>query len=453
MGISGDRIVQQPSAQIEQPGCAPTASAIEAALHTPAGGNYRWVICALLFFATTINYMDRQVLGLLAPYLGKTFGWNEIQYGNIVTAFQAAYAVGLLLMGGFIDRVGTRIGYAIAIAVWSLSAMGHSLATSVFGFGVARTMLGLGESGNFPAGIKTVAEWFPKKERALATGIFNSGTNVGAVVAPLTVPWVAAHLGWRWAFLFTGFFSATWLVCWLAIYRKPQEHPRLSAGELRYIQSDPVEPVTRIPWARLLPHRQTWAFVLGKFMTDPIWWFYLFWLPKYLNSTHGLSLSQLGPPLVAIYVSADVGSIAGGWLSGRLIKRGWTANRARKSTMLICAFCVMPVMLVSRIGSLWPVVGIISLATAAHQGWSCNIFTLPSDMFPRRAVASVVGIGGFGGAVGGMCIASFTGFLLQATHSYVPIFFIAGSAYIFALLVIHLLAPGLEPAKIDAAES
>jgi ACS family hexuronate transporter-like MFS transporter len=352
-------------------------------------------------------------------------------------------------MGGIIDRVGTRIGYAMSIAVWSLSAMGHALAHTVLEFGIARAMLGLGESGNFPAAIKTVAEWFPKKERALATGIFNSGTNVGAVIAPLTVPWVALHWGWRWAFVFTGFFSATWLTCWLIFYRPPQEHPRLSRSELAYIQSDPTEPATKIPWMKLLPHRQTWAFILGKFLTDPIWWFYLFWLPKYLHATHGLSLSELGPPLVAIYVAADFGSVAGGWLSGRWIKRGWTINRARKTAMLICALCVVPVMFVSRVSSLWPVVGIIGLAAASHQGWSCNIFTTASDMFPRRAVASVVGIGGFGGAVGGMCIASFTGFILQATHSYVPVFFIAGSAYLFALLVIHLLAPRLEPAHID----
>jgi ACS family hexuronate transporter-like MFS transporter len=355
----------------------------------------------------------------------------------------------LLLMGRFVDRVGTRVGYAVAIGIWSLSAMGHALASSVLGFGFARFMLGLGESGNFPAGIKTVTEWFPKKERALATGIFNSGTNIGAIIAPLTVPWVAVHLGWRWAFVFTGFFSATWLVCWLLFYRRPDEHPRLSAAELQYIQSDPVEPSTHIPWLKLLPHRQTWAFVLGKFLTDPIWWFYLFWLPKYLNATHGLTLVGLGPPLVAIYVAADVGSVGGGWLSSSLIKHGWSANRARKTAMLICALAVIPVMFVSRIGQLWPVVGIIGLATAAHQGWSCNMFTLASDMFPRRAVASVVGVGGFGGAVGGMCIASFTGFLLQLTHSYVPIFFVAGSSYIFALLLIQLLAPRLEPAHID----
>ncbi|MGH9512609.1 MAG: MFS transporter [Terriglobales bacterium] len=416
-------------------------------------GHYRWIICALLFFATTINYMDRQVLGILAPFLQKSIGWNELQYGYIVTAFQAAYALGLLFVGRLIDRVGTRIGYALAIGVWSLSAMGHALANSVIGFGTARFMLGLGESGNFPAAIKTVSEWFPKKERALATGIFNSGSNIGAVVAPLTVPWIAVHLGWRWAFLFTGFFSATWLVAWLLVYRRPEQHPRLSPAELNYIQMDRVETGAQIPWARLLPHRQTWAFVLGKFMTDPIWWFYLFWLPKFLHSTRGLTLTEIGPPLVAIYVAADLGSIGGGWLSGSFLKHGWTVNRARKTAMLICALAVTPVMFASRVGQLWTAVAIIGLATAAHQGWSCNLFTLTSDMFPKRTIASVVGIGGFGGAVGGMCFSSFIGLLLQKTHQYGLIFFIAGSAYLLALLVIHLLVPRLEPAHIDVAEA
>jgi len=442
--------VQESSSKLEPPLSAPTPSAIDAALHARAGGNFRWVICALLFFATTINYMDRQVLGLLAPLLQKTFGWTEIQYGNIVQMFFYAYALGLLVVGRFIDRVGTRVGYAVAIAVWSLSAMGHSLARSIFGFGAARFMLGLGESGNFPAAIKTVTEWFPRKERALATGIFNSGTNVGAIVAPLTVPWIAVHLGWRWAFLFTGIFSATWLVLWLMIYRKPQEHPRLSANELRYIQSDPLEPETRIPWLRLLPHRQTWAFVLGKTITDPIWWFYLFWLPKFLHETHGVTLTGLGPPLVAIYLAADFGSIGGGWLSSTLLKRGWNVNRARKVTMLICALCVAPVLFVSQVKGLWTAVAIIGLATAAHQGWSSNLFTLVSDMFPRRAVASVVGIGGFGGAVGGLCIAWLVSHLLQWTHSYVVVLFMAGSAYIFALVVIQVLTPRLQPVQLDS---
>jgi MFS transporter, ACS family, aldohexuronate transporter len=412
-------------------------------------GHYRWTICALLFFATTINYVDRQVLGLLAPMLQTKIGWNEIQYGYIVTAFQAAYAIGLLFVGGLIDRIGARIGYALAIAVWSLSAMAHALVRTALGFGIARFALGLGESGSFPASIKTVGEWFPKKERALATGIFNSGTNVGATVAPLVVPWIAVHLGWQFAFLFTGFFSAVWIVCWLVIFRRPQEHPRLSAAELKYIQSEPAEATTRIAWSHLLAHRQTWAFLLGKFLTDPIWWFFLFWLPKFLATDHGLSLIGLGLPLVVIYNVASVGSIVGGWLPAKFLKAGWTLNRSRKTAMLICAIAVIPIMAAANVQSLWGAVALISLATAAHQGWSANLFTLASDLFPGRAVASVVGIGGFGGAVGGMLIATFTGFLLQLTHSYVPIFIIAGFAYLFALLVIQFLIPNLQPADID----
>jgi MFS transporter, ACS family, aldohexuronate transporter len=443
--------VQQTSSSLERSSPASNPPRVPSPAQVGAGGKYRWSICALLFFATTINYMDRQVIGLLAPELQKMFAWNEIQYADIVQAFYVAYAIGLLLVGRFIDRVGTRIGYAVAIAIWSLSAMGTSLARSIFGFGAARFMLGLGESGNFPAAIKTVTEWFPKKERALATGLFNSGSNVGAVIAPLAVPWVAVHLGWRWAFVFTGFFSATWLVFWLLLYRRPQQHPRISESELRYIQSDPVGPETKIPWLKLLPHRQTWAFVLGKSMTDPIWWFYLFWLPKFLHETHGVTLTGLGPPLVTIYVAADFGSIGGGWLSSSLLKRGWNVNRARKTAMLICALCVLPVLFVSRVSGLWPAVAIIALATSAHQGWSANLFTIASDMFPQRAIGSVIGIGGFGGAVGGMCIAWLVGHLLQWTHSYVLVLLIAGSAYLAALLVIQILVPRLQPAPIDTA--
>jgi ACS family hexuronate transporter-like MFS transporter len=414
-------------------------------------GRYRWRICALLFFATTINYMDRQVLGVLAPKLQIIIGWNEIQYSNIVTAFQLAYAIGFVFAGGIIDRFGTRLGYAAAIALWSISAMSHSLVHTVLGFAIVRFMLGLGESGNFPSALKTVAEWFPRRERSFATGIFNSGSNVGAIVAPLTVPWIAVTLGWQWAFLFTGIFSAVWIVVWLRMYRRPSEHPRLGRAELDYIQQDAAEPTVRIPWASLLPHRQTWAFVIGKFMTDPIWWFFLFWLPKFLNTRHGLSLTELGPPLVVIYVTADLGSIGGGWLAGAFMKRGWTHNRARKTAMLCCACCVVPVVFAASVKNLWSAVALIGLAAAAHQGWSANIFTLPSDMFPRRAVASVVGIGGFGGAVGGMVIATFTGFLLQFTGSYVPVFIMAGSAYLLALLIIHVLAPRLDAAAIDPA--
>jgi ACS family hexuronate transporter-like MFS transporter len=391
----------------------------------------------MLFFATTINYIDRQVLGVLAPYLQTVIGWNEIQYGYIVTSFQAAYAIGLLVSGGVIDRLGTRIGYAISIAIWSLAAMSHALVQSVIGFAAARFALGLGEAGNFPAAIKTVAEWFPRKERALATGIFNSGSNVGAIVAPLAVPWITLRLGWHWAFLFTGFLSATWLIAWLTVYRRGGTP----------VQDD-EETASKLPWGHLLAYRQTWAFLLGKFITDPVWWFLTFWLPKFLNSEYGLTLTDIGPPLVAIYVMADCGSIAGGWIASVFLRRGWSANRARKSAMLICASAVVPVIFAAKARNLWTAVALLGLAAASHQGWSANLFTLVSDMFPRRAVASVVGIGGFGGAVAGMLIATFTGFLLQFTGSYVPLFVMASSAYLLALLVIHLLVPKLQPADV-----
>ncbi len=418
-------------------------------------GRYRWMICALLFFATTINYIDRQVLGILATdeTFKRTIGWNEAEYGYVNTAFQAAYAIGLLAVGNLMDRFGTRKGFSVAIVFWSVAAMCHSFARSAFGFGAARFALGLGEAGNFPASIKTVAEWFPKKERALATGIFNSGSNVGAIVAPLAVPFIAVTYGWQWAFIITGALGFIWLAFWLAVYRKPEEHPKLSRAELAHIQSDPLEPTTRIPWARLLPHRQTWAFALGKFLTDPVWWVYLFWLPKFLNTTYGLNITQIGLPLVVIYIVADIGSIGGGWLSSSLIKRGWSVNRARKSAMLLCAAAVVPIMFASRASNLWVAVGLISIAAAAHQGWSANLFTMVSDMFPRRAVGSVVGIGGMAGAVGGMLIATTVGLILQHTGSYLPIFIIAGCAYLVALLVIHSLVPRLESARIDAVDS
>jgi ACS family hexuronate transporter-like MFS transporter len=416
-------------------------------------GRYRWVICALLFFATTINYIDRQVLGILTTdeNFKRTIGWNEAEYGFVNTAFQASYAVGLVVVGRLMDRFGTRKGFSFAIVFWSVAAMCHSLARSAFGFGVARFALGLGEAGNFPAAIKTVAEWFPKKERALATGIFNSGSNVGAIAAPLAVPFIAINYGWQWAFIITGTLGFIWLGCWLTIYRRPEEHPKLSRAELAHIQSDPAEPTTRIPWARLVPHRQTWAFSIGKFLTDPIWWVYLFWLPPFLNKNYGLNITQIGLPLVVIYISADIGSIGGGWLSGSLIKRGWSVNRARKSTMLLCALAVVPIMFAAHASHLWVAVTLISLAAAAHQGWSANIFTMASDMFPRRAVGSVVGIGGMAGSIGGMLLQSTVGLVLYYTGSYLPIFIIAGSAYLVALAVMHILAPRLEPANVESA--
>lgn len=414
-----------------------------------AGGRYRWRVCAMLLAATTINYIDRQVLGVLAPFLQQDIGWSEIQYGYIVTAFQAAYAIGLLCAGAIIDRLGTRIGYAIAIAVWSVAAMSHALAATVAGFILARFFLGLGEAGNFPAAIKTVAEWFPRRERALATGIFNSGSNIGAIVAPLMVPIVAVAWGWQAAFLVTGVLSAAWLAVWLLWYRAPERQPAVSAAELQWIRSDPPEASVRVPWSRIVRHRQAWAFVAAKFMTDPIWWFFLFWLPKFLHSEYGLTLTGLGLPLIAIFVMADIGSIGGGWLAGRFVRRGWSINRARKTAMLVCALCVVPIVFAARADNLWVAVALIGLATAGHQGWSANVFTLTSDMFPRHAVGSVVGMGGFAGAVGGMMIATFIGFLLQTTGSYVPVFLMAGSAYLLALLVVQLLAPRLEPARLE----
>ncbi|HKV92688.1 MAG TPA: MFS transporter [Candidatus Angelobacter sp.] len=440
-------IATTPAAQVSS-SVAPNVSARCETL-TQKVGHYRWTICALLFFGTTMNYVDRQVLGLLAPELQTKIGWNEVQYGYIVTAFQAAYALGLLLMGRLIDLIGTRIGYALSIGIWSLSAAAHALARTPLGFGAARFALGLGEAGNFPAGIKTVAEWFPKKERALATGIFNSGTNVGATIGPLLVLWIASRYGWQSAFISTGLLSFIPIIFWVRSYRPPQEHPRLSREELAYIQSDPSEPAAKIPWSRLLPHRQTWSFLIGKFMTDPIWWFFLFWLPKFLNTSHGLVLTALGPSLVAIYNAACVGSIGGGWLAARFLKAGWTVNRSRKTAMLICALTVVPIVAAANVHSLWAAVALISLATAGHQGWSANMFTFASDLFPRNAVASVVGIGGFGGAVGGMLIAALTGWILQVTGSYVPLFVIAGSIYLLALLIIHMITPRMEPARIE----
>lgn len=411
-------------------------------------GYYRWTICALLFCATTINYIDRQVLGILAPDLQKSIGWNEIDYGYIVTAFQAAYALGMVVVGRLMDRLGTKIGYAVAITVWSLAAMAHSFAHSVLGFALARFSLGLGESGNFPAAIKTVAEWFPRKERALATGIFNAGSNVGAVAAPLVVPWITLTYGWQMAFIATGAIGFLWIIFWVMLYEKPEQQKRLKREELAYIQSDPPDPQVHIPWLSLLKHKQVWAFAIAKFMTDPIWWFYLYWVPKYLNKSYGLTLDKIGPPLIVIYLMADVGSIGGGWLSSFLIKRGWSVNKGRKTAMLICAICVVPIVLASQASEVWMAVALLSLATAAHQGWSANLFTTTSDMFPRKAIGSIVGLGGMAGAVGGMLIATLAGFLLELTGSYLVLFIICGSTYLFAFLIFGRLAPRLEQVEL-----
>lgn len=411
-------------------------------------GRFRWVICALLFLGVTKNYMDRQVLGVLKGPLQHQFGWSEIDYGNLVFAFQAAYAAGMIVVGRLIDRLGTRIGYAVAMVFWSLASMAHAAANSFGSFAIARSALGFGEAGVFPASIKALAEWFPKKQRALATGIFNAGTNVGAIVTPLIVPWIAVHLGWRWAFVMMGGLGFAWLILWLVFYRKPEDHPACLPSELDYIRSDPAEPWARIKWAELLPHRQTWAFAIGKFMIDPVWWFYLFWIPDYMQREHGLHLAQIGVPILVIYVISDLGSVAGGWLSSDLIRRKFSVNAARKWSMLICALSVVPIAIVYRVSGLWPATLLIGLAAAGHQGFSANLFTLASDLFPSRAVASVVGIGGMAGAVGGMLIAETVGHVLQWTGSYMIPFFIAASAYLLALLLIQILSPKLVPARI-----
>jgi ACS family hexuronate transporter-like MFS transporter len=445
----------------------------------PGGGHQRWIICALLFFATTINYVDRQVIGILKPTLVQQFGWtDERVYAAIVFTFQLAYAIGLLLAGRVMDKLGTKLGFSLALVLWSVAAVGHAVADrlpwlrlptinldsttglsvvmlsgAAAGFALMRFFLGLGEAGNFPASIKTVAEWFPKKERALATGIFNSGTNVGALVTPLVVPWITLHWGWQWAFVATGLTGFVWLAWWTRSYGTPEEHPRLSPAEMAYIRSDPPEKVTPIPWRKLFPHRQTWAFAIGKFMTDPIWWLYLFWIPDFLNRNHGLNLQSIGLPLVVIYLVADVGSIGGGWLSSSLIHRGWSVNAARKTAMLVCALAVTPILFASHAANLWVAVGLVSIAAAAHQGWSANLFTLTSDMFPRRAVGSVVGFGGMAGAVGGMLISILVGEILQRTGSYVPVFLMAGFAYLFALAIIQFLTPNLAPPHLEEAGS
>ncbi len=412
-------------------------------------GHYRWYIVALIFFATTINYVDRAVLGVLAPTLRTEIGWTDQEYGYISAAFTLAYAIGFLFAGWFIDRVGTRFGYTFYLIIWSLAAAAHALVRSAFGFGIARFALGIGESGNFPAAIKTVAEWFPKKERALATGIFNAGSNVGAIVAPLVVPWIALHWGWQEAFLFTGLAGLIWIVFWLPLYRPPAQHPKLSKKELEHIESDPPDPPAKVSWFKLIPLKQTVAFSTGKFLTDAIWWFYLFWFPLFMNDRFGVDLRTIGLPMIVVYLLADVGSVGGGWLSSFLLKRNWTVNAARKTAMLVCAILILPVAIAPHVSEPWFAVILIGIAAAAHQGFSANIFTTTSDMFPRKAVASVVGIGGFAGAMGGFFMNLGAGWLKQNTGSYEIMFAIAGVVYLVALLLMHLLVPKLEPAVLD----
>lgn len=411
-------------------------------------GRYRWVIVALLFAATAINYVDRQMIGVLKPTLSADLGWTETDFANVIFFFQLAYAIGYLGFGRIVDVIGARFGYAIAFVIWTVAHMAHGGVYSVTQFAMARFGLGIGEAGNFPAGIKAVTEWFPQKERALAIGIFNAGANIGAIITPLVVPVLTLAYGWRMAFVITGAVSLIWLVAWLLVYRRPAEQPRVSADELAYIQQDPADPVVPIPWRKLLGLRETWAYALGKFFIDPIWWFFLFWLPGFLGTRYGLDLKSFGPPLVVIYLLSDVGSVAGGWASSRMIRAGRSVNFARKMTMLLCAFAVVPIFWSQDIDSLWLNVAVIGIATAAHQAFSANLYTLPSDLFPRGAVGSVIGIGGTVGAVGGMLMAKYAGFVLDGIGSYTPLFAVAGSAYFLALLAVHLLSPRLAPARV-----
>jgi len=423
-------------------------------------GNYRWVVVALLFFATTINYLDRQIIGLLKPTLEVNFHWTEVDYSYIVMAFTASYAVGLLLSGSFIDKIGTKLGYTISLIIWSLAAMGHAFVKSTWGFVGARTALGLGEGGNFPAAIKTVAEWFPKKERALATGVFNSGANIGAVVAPIIVPWILGIYGWQMAFIITGAIGFIWLIFWLVFYEIPAKHKKLSSAEFEFIHSDVDEVVikpaaeNKIKWVQLLGIKQTWTFVAGKLLTDPVWYFFLFWLPSYFSSTFKLDLTKPSLPLVIVYTATTIGSIGGGHLSSWFIKKGWPVFRARKTAMLIFACCVVPIITARYAVNVWQAVGLIGLAAAAHQAWSANIFTTVSDMFPKRAVSSVVGIGSMAGAIGGFFFPKLIGYILETNKEaghivvgYNIIFFICGCAYLLAWIIMHFLSPKMK--KVD----
>jgi ACS family hexuronate transporter-like MFS transporter len=411
---------------------------------------YRWTVVALLFVATTINYVDRQVLGILAPTLTTELHWSETDYGNIVSWFTIVYGCGFLLSGWLIDRVGVKRGLGAAVVAWSLAAMAHAFARTAAGFSVARAMLGLGESAIFPGSIRTVAEWFPRRERALAAGLFNAGTNMGAILTPILVPFIVARWGWQGAFVATGALGFVWLFLWIPLYRSPAEHPAVTPAELAHMRSDPPDARrTAVPWMQLLRYRQTWAFVVGKLFADPIWWFYLYWLPKFLDAKYGVRLSGVALPLIAIYLVADVGSIGGGWLSSTFIKRGWTVNRARKTTMLAMALLIVPTAFAPYAGSMWTAVMVVAVAAAAHQAWSANVFTLPSDMFPTAAVGSVVGIGAFAGAIGGFGFQRLIGRILDANgHDYAPVFLVCGSAYVTGWVLIHLIVPRLQPAPI-----
>jgi len=416
--------------------------AVEKPAIQPAGG-VRWIVCALLFAAIALSYIDRQVLSVLEPTLARQYAWTPVGYGDVVFYFQLAYGIGYIAFGRIVDRIGARLGYALAVGLWTVGHMAHALVTSTFGFGMVRIVLGLGEAGAFPASLAAIAEWFPTKERTLAIGLFNAGTNIGAILAPLIVPFVTLAFGWRMAFIVTGLLTVIWLIVWLWFYRRPRQHKWVSAKELAYIESDRAEE-SHAPerWSKLFGMRQTWAYMAGRFLIDPFWWTFLFWLPDFFDARYHLNLKTYGPPLIAIYVLADIGSIAGGWGSSTLLGRGFGLNAARKFAMLACALAVVPVAFAAHPANIWIAVGLLGLACAGHQGFSANLYALPSDLFPRWVAGSVVGLGGAAGALGGMLIAKFNGWILLVTHrDYEPIFMAASCAYLIALLVVHLLVP------------
>ena len=434
-------------------------------------GNHRYKILAMLVYATTINYFDRSIIGVMAPTLENLFEWTNNDYANIMIAFKVAYAIGMLTMGGIIDKLGTKKGYVLAIGIWSAFGMMHALVvqeinvfnitvTSVGLFAIARFGLGFGESGHFPAAQKTVAEWFPKKDRAFATGLFNAATSIGAIAAPFVVGWIVTEVtepgwvsdtGWHIPFLITGVLSAIWVILWFRVYKKPEESTKLSKEELAYINSD-SEPETKekVAWAKVLPMRETWAFATAK-ITDAVWWFYLFWGAKYLSTTFGISLKDIGIPFLIMYLLADAGSIGGGWLSGNFMSKGWTINKARKMTLLICALVILPVSYVAFTENQWIAVVLIGIAAAGHQAWSANIFTLVSDVFPKKAVASVTGIGGMIGAVAGIISDKALGEVLDSAGNtgYFWAFLISGSLYLVILGIVHLLMPAMKPVSLD----
>lgn len=411
----------------------------------PAGWT-RWLVVVLLLLAMANNYIDRQMLGILKPTLAREMHWTEGSYADIVFWFQAAYAAGYLVFGRIVDRVGARIGFAGAVVIWTLAHMAHGLARSAAQFALVRVALGIGESGGFPASLKAVAEWFPQRERAFAIGLFNAGTNIGAVLTPLIVPPLVLTYGWPVAFYVTGIFGIAWLILWWTVYRRPEESRTVSAAELAYIRQDGGDTSAKLGWLAVVGYKETWVYALAKFCIDPIWWFYLFWLPGYLFDHYHLDLKSFGWPLATIYLIADLGSMGGGWLSSTMIARGFSPNVARKATMLFCAIAVLPIVAAQSMTSLWGAVAVIGLATAAHQAFSATVYALPADLFPRNAVGSVVGIGGTAGAIGGMLFTKLVGTILDATHNnYALLFALAGSAYFLALTSIHMLSPKLRP--------